>query len=116
VCWALRSHLKVRRPDVHRPAADGDPEVFARYAGQETQLEREAIRANPPDILLTNFMMLELLITRQTELDRAVIQNCQGLRFLVLDELHTYRGRQGADVRCLFVVYGSELRTRPSSA
>src|SRR5690606_27809232 len=33
--------------------------------------------------------------------DRAVIQNCQGLRFLVLDELHTYRGRQGSDVAML---------------
>lgn len=46
-------------------------------------------------------MMLELLMTRQDELDRKVIGNCQGLRFLVLDELHTYRGRQGADVALL---------------
>ena len=27
--------------------------------------------------------------------------NCQNLNFLVLDELHTYRGRQGADVALL---------------
>src|ERR1035441_1738104 len=46
-------------------------------------------------------MMLELLMTRQDELDRRVIGNCSGLRFLVLDELHTYRGRQGADVALL---------------
>ena len=46
-------------------------------------------------------MMLELLMTRQDELDRRVIGNCAGLRFLVLDELHTYRGRQGADVALL---------------
>ncbi len=46
-------------------------------------------------------MMLELLMTRQDELDRKVIGNCAGLRFLVLDELHTYRGRQGADVALL---------------
>jgi hypothetical protein len=46
-------------------------------------------------------MMLELLMTRQDELDRRVIDNCAGLRFLVLDELHTYRGRQGADVALL---------------
>ncbi len=46
-------------------------------------------------------MMLELLMTRQDELDRKVIGNCVGLRFLVLDELHTYRGRQGADVALL---------------
>ncbi|HWV56042.1 MAG TPA: hypothetical protein VNZ57_01100 [Longimicrobiales bacterium] len=29
------------------------------------------IQINPPDILLTNFMMLERLMTRQDELDRA---------------------------------------------
>jgi ATP-dependent helicase YprA (DUF1998 family) len=74
---------------------------FARYTGQESQEERTRIRDNPPDILLTNFMMLELLMTRQDELDQAVIRNCEGLRFLVLDELHTYRGRQGADVAML---------------
>lgn len=74
---------------------------FARYTGQESAEEREAIRKNPPDVLLTNFMMLELLMTRQAELDQAVIRNCQGLQFLVLDELHTYRGRQGADVAML---------------
>ena len=77
------------------------PVSFARYTGQESKEEREAIRKNPPDILLTNFMMLELLMTRQAELDQAVIRNCQGLQFLVLDELHTYRGRQGADVAML---------------
>ena len=40
-------------------------------------------------------------MTRQNELDRAVIGNAQGLDFIVLDELHTYRGRQGADVAML---------------
>lgn len=75
--------------------------TFARYTGQESTEQRQAIADNPPDILLTNFMMLELLMTRQEKLDRAVIEHCQGLRFLVLDELHTYRGRQGADVALL---------------
>jgi hypothetical protein len=77
------------------------PVTFARYTGQDDTEERRRISDNPPDILLTNFMMLELLMTRQDELDRKVIGNCAGLRFLVLDELHTYRGRQGADVALL---------------
>ncbi|MEI7895192.1 MAG: DEAD/DEAH box helicase, partial [Myxococcales bacterium] len=77
------------------------PVTFARYTGQESSDERRHISENPPDILLTNFMMLELLMTRQDELDRRVIGNCVGLRYLVLDELHTYRGRQGADVALL---------------
>jgi ATP-dependent helicase YprA (DUF1998 family) len=75
--------------------------TFARYTGQESREERERIRDAKPDILLTNFMMLELLMIRQNSLDRAVIANAHGLDFLVLDELHTYRGRQGADVAML---------------
>src|SRR6185437_8418583 len=43
--------------------------------------------------------MLELVLTRRGE-DR-LVRDAQGLRFLVLDELHTYRGRQGADVALL---------------
>lgn len=75
--------------------------TVARYTGQESDADRRQVAANPPDILLTNFMMLELLMTRQDELDRKVIENARGLEFIVLDELHTYRGRQGADVAVL---------------
>ena len=72
-----------------------------RYTGQESQEERRRIADDPPDILLTNFMMAELLLTRQDDLDTKVIENATGLDFIVLDELHTYRGRQGADVAIL---------------
>ena len=79
----------------------GPPFTFERYTGQEDDAEKQRIADNPPDILLTNFMMLELLLTRQDQNDRKVIGHCENLRFLVLDELHTYRGRQGADVAML---------------
>ena len=82
-------------------SATGGQVTYARYTGQESAEDRELIKANPPDILLTNFMMLELLMTRQSELDQKVLKNCEGLQFIVLDELHTYRGRQGADVAML---------------
>lgn len=78
---------------------DGPPVRWKRYTGQEKQEEREEIRANPPDILLTNYMMLELMLTRRE--DREIVRAAQGLKFLVFDELHTYRGRQGADVAML---------------
>ena len=81
---------------------NGEPTVtYGRYTGQESDDERRRMAANPPDIILTNFMMLELLMTRQDELDKTVIAAAKGLEFLVLDELHTYRGRQGADVAML---------------
>lgn len=71
-------------------AEDDAPVSICRYTGQEGQEERDRIRENPPDILLTNYMMLDLILTRHTG-DQVVVQNCQGLEFLVLDELHTYR-------------------------
>lgn len=77
------------------------PVTYGRYTGQESDDERHFMAANPPDIILTNFMMLELLMTRQDELDKTVIRSANNLQFLVLDELHTYRGRQGADVAML---------------
>lgn len=75
--------------------------TVGRYTGQEGSDERHRLAANPPDILLTNYMMMELILTRCNDIDNAVIANSMGLRFLVLDELHTYRGRQGADVAML---------------
>ena len=75
------------------------PFVLPVTRGKKKVLQREAIRSNPPDILLTNYMMLELLLTRSE--DRELVRAAQGLRFLVFDELHTYRGRQGADVALL---------------
>lgn len=90
----LKKYLELGYPD-------GSKVTFARYTGQEGDEEREKIKNNPPDILLTNYVMLEYILTRQDPLDQKVISDAKGLEFLVLDELHTYRGRQGADVALL---------------
>lgn len=85
---------------LNRGYADGGgPVRFRRYTGQEKDEERREIWADPPDIILTNYVMLELVLSRVDE--QALVTAAQGLRFLVLDELHTYRGRQGADVALL---------------
>ncbi|AYW43237.1 MULTISPECIES: DEAD/DEAH box helicase [Pseudomonas aeruginosa group] len=86
---------------LHGYAPELRPFTVKRYTGQESKAERSAIAEDPPDILLTNFMMLEYILTRFDEVDRRVVEHCEGLEFLVLDELHTYRGRQGADVALL---------------
>lgn len=75
------------------------PVTFGRYTGQETQEQKQAIITNPPDILLTNYVMLELILTRPQEHD--LVRAATNLQYLVFDELHTYRGRQGADVAML---------------
>jgi hypothetical protein len=69
-----------------------------RYTGQERLEEKTAIQQNPPQIILTNYMMLELMLSRNQE-EKLVAS--PDLKLLVLDELHTYRGRQGADVAIL---------------
>lgn len=76
------------------------PIRFAKFTGQEDLTRRQELEAEPPHILLTNYMMLELLLTRggQQKIRQAIYDE---LRFLVFDELHTYRGRQGADVGLL---------------
>jgi hypothetical protein len=79
--------------------AGQSPVSFARYTGQEDEERREYLRAHPPDVVLTNYVMLEYLLTRPE--DRKLVDAAGGLAFLVLDELHTYRGRQGADVGLL---------------
>jgi DEAD/DEAH box helicase len=76
------------------------PIRFGQYTGQEKDDARQKMRDNPPHILLTNYMMLELLLTRVRE--RSIRDGIyENLRFLVFDELHTYRGRQGADIAML---------------
>lgn len=77
-----------------------EPVRFAKYTGQESDEQKQAIIADPPDIILTNYVMLELILTRPEE-NKSLVRAAQGLKFLVLDELHTYRGRQGADVALL---------------
>ncbi len=74
------------------------PLTFAKYTGETPEEERQRLRQNPPHILLTNYVMVELLMLRFA--DRGLLGE-NALRFLVFDELHTYRGRQGADVAML---------------
>ncbi|MBV6512033.1 MAG: ATP-dependent RNA helicase RhlB [Ignavibacteriaceae bacterium] len=77
------------------------PITFGQYTGQETNEEKEKIRLSPPHLLLTNYMMLELIMTRSGR-DVEIRQNLlENIKYLVFDELHTYRGRQGSDVSVL---------------
>lgn len=74
------------------------PITYRKYTGQESTEEKED--AKDANIILTNYMMLELIMTRNGE---AWMRNSMkdNLEFLVFDELHTYRGRQGSDVSIL---------------
>ncbi|WP_180037012.1 MULTISPECIES: DEAD/DEAH box helicase [unclassified Acinetobacter] len=60
-------------------------------------LTREELRLNPSPILVTNGTMLEYMMVRQ--IDAPILQKSQGkLRWIVLDEAHSYMGSQAAEL------------------
>lgn len=69
------------------------------YDRSTNQAKRQEMRANPPHILLTNYMMLEYLLVRPA--DRNDIFANHRCRFVVLDEVHTYRGILGSNIALL---------------
>ncbi len=97
----MRRLLRGSGVDVSFALYTGDSETAARNLREEpTETERVGrakIRTNPPDILLTNYKQLEFLLVRQE--DRALFT--PSLRYLVLDELHSYRGALATEVACL---------------
>ncbi|WP_224984208.1 DEAD/DEAH box helicase [Geomonas agri] len=84
--------------------------TFGRYTGETKERaeaegglpnerrSRSEIRESPPHILLTNFAMLEYLLLRPTDSELFVRNK---LRFIVLDEAHTYSGAQGIEIAML---------------
>jgi superfamily II DNA or RNA helicase len=63
------------------------------------RLTRSQMRLEPPDILVTNFSMLEYALLRSD--DQVLFQNARLFKMLVLDEVHTYSGTVGAEVAML---------------
>ncbi|WP_339508555.1 DEAD/DEAH box helicase [Pseudomonas sp. RL_35y_Pfl2_P42] len=69
---------------------------------QNQILSRELLRREPAPILMTNATMLEYMLVRQVDTPILEIskQN-QSLRWIVLDEAHTYVGSQAAELSML---------------
>ena len=79
----------------------GESESVAATLGEPVEgnefIRRTEIRGQQPDILLTNYKELEFLLVRKE--DRTLFS--PSLRFLVLDELHSYRGALATEIACL---------------
>ncbi len=76
------------------------PVTFGRYTGDTKEPERSNLHQHPPQIMLTNYVIAELMLVRPED-QRFLDGVGGGLQYLIFDELHTYRGRQGADVAML---------------
>jgi DEAD/DEAH box helicase domain-containing protein len=63
--------------------------------------DRDTLRKNPPDILLTNYKMLDYLMLRPKDRTLWDRNKPETLRYVVVDELHTFDGAQGTDLALL---------------
>lgn len=72
--------------------------------------DRSTIRKDPPDILLTNYKMLDMLLLRHED-SKLWESSGTSLQYLVLDEFHTYDGAQGTDVAMLLRRLGLRLKS-----
>jgi ATP-dependent helicase YprA (DUF1998 family) len=85
-------------------------------------IDRAILRSESPPILVTNATMLEYMLVRQE--DQPIIQQSRGkLRWIVLDEAHTYLGSHAAETALLlrrvlhtFSVSPEEVRFVATSA
>ena len=75
---------------------------------------RETIRKKPPDILLTNYKMLDYLLLRGQDKLLWNDNAAETLRFVVVDEMHTFDGAQGADLALLLRRLKYRLETPPA--
>lgn len=62
---------------------------------------KDEIRSNPPDILLTNYKMLDYLLIRVGDFPLWRNNGPETMKYLVVDEFHTFDGAQGTDLACL---------------
>ena len=78
-----------------------DTQATSKMTPDRIITRREAMHKNPPDILLTNYKMLDYLLIQPKTKDIWRKNQAGGLRYIVVDELHTFDGAQGTDLACL---------------
>jgi DEAD/DEAH box helicase domain-containing protein len=80
---------------------NGDTPNEARKSEWKSEVvDRKSLRATPPPILVTNSTMLEYMLVRNE--DRPILAQSQGkLRWIVIDEAHSYIGSQAAELTLL---------------
>ena len=98
----VRAGLYVGGPDQGLPTQMGKDRLIESKHTQRTE---------PPDILLTNYKMLDFMLVRPDERKLWEHNGPSTLRYLVIDELHTFDGAQGSDVGCLIRRLKKRLQT-----
>lgn len=73
---------------------------YAVYNGNTSEVERDEIRKNPPQILFTNPTMLEYMLVRKKDIS-LLEKSKEKLRWILLDEAHTLTGSKAAEMALL---------------
>lgn len=73
--------------------------------------DHETMLGNPPDILMTNYKMLDYLLVRPKDAALWKDNRPDTLKYIAVDELHTFDGAQGTDLACLLRRLKSRLWT-----
>ena len=88
---------------------ESEPQMVMSREGIITN--KDTLRLKPPDILLTNYKMLDYLLIRPKDFPLWQNNGPETLRYLVVDELHTFDGAQGTDLACLIRRLKARLAT-----
>ena len=73
--------------------------------------DHETLLNTPPDILMTNYKMLDYLLVRPKDAGLWKDNAPDTLKYIAVDELHTFNGAQGTDLACLLRRLKSRLWT-----
>lgn len=68
---------------------------------ENEMLTRSRMQETPPNILLTNYAMLEYLLLRPKDSELFDGENAKSWKYIVLDEAHTYKGSNGTEIAIL---------------
>ena len=80
----------------------GENSDATRVMGEHNVItDHETMLNNPPDILLTNYKMLDYLLVRPKDALLWQDNDSETLKYIAVDELHTFDGAQGTDLACL---------------
>lgn len=97
--WTAAFNGKIRFALYNGDMPDEVP-ISSQKAHPEEILSRKTLRSSPPPILVTNATMLEYMLVRQQ--DHPIVASSQGmLRWIILDEAHTYIGSHAAEMSLL---------------
>ncbi|MDA8561012.1 DEAD/DEAH box helicase [Nitrospinae bacterium] len=104
-----KEYEKVKEEHKHRIQSPFGSELVTRWDMQ----------AHPPDILITNYSMLAVMLVRKLEQNMFkktrdwLAQSKHNNFYLVIDELHSYRGTAGSEISYIIKAFLEKINLRP---